>query len=303
MLNNSGLLPSTSASFTLVVGYTAVEAVMPADSKRVRGPEESQSPLLFMPSTAQKAAGPEESRGDGRQRDQVDVRPVFARCGLVSQAKGSAYVEAGNTKLLCAVYGPREAERKDDTDMKAGRLVCDFRFAPFSCPKRGGWIQGSEERDAAQALQEALRPGLCLHRYPRSQIEVNVLVLEHDGSVLAHAVTCASMALADAGVEMYDVVLGCALRQDGESYLLDPTLAEESGGGGGGENRGSVTVALLPSLAQVSALQADGELREDSVNAAVRACMEGCHRLYPVVRRALVNAVRKRAAPPGDAHS
>ncbi|KPP66655.1 exosome complex component MTR3-like [Scleropages formosus] len=280
---------------------------MPVDTRRVRAPEESQCPLLFVPllprGPLRTVAQPEKARVDGRQRSQVDVRPVFARCGLVTQAKGSAYMEAGKTKVLCAVYGPRESERKDDTDMKAGRLVCDFRYAPFSCPKRGTWIQGSEERDAAQALQEALRPGLCLHRYPRAQVEVNVLVLEHDGSVLAHAVTCASMALVDAGVEMYDLVLGCALRQDGDSYLLDPTLAEESGGHATQpeDNQGGVTVALLPSLGQVSGLHADGELRDESVSAAVRACMEGCHRLYPVVRRALVYAARRKAAPPGDA--
>uniref|UniRef100_A0A4W5NU69 Exoribonuclease phosphorolytic domain-containing protein n=1 Tax=Hucho hucho TaxID=62062 RepID=A0A4W5NU69_9TELE len=70
---------------------------------------------------------------DGRQRRQVDVRSGFVRCGLNSQAKGSAYIEAGNTKLICCVYGPRETERKDETNMKSGRLITDMRFSPFSC--------------------------------------------------------------------------------------------------------------------------------------------------------------------------
>lgn len=99
---------------------------MPTDTKRVRGPEVSQSPGLFVrrPAAGAPSHGP---RADGRQRDQVDVRPVFVRCGLVSQAKGSAYIEAGDTKLMCCVYGPRETERKDETDMKCGRcVVCLF---------------------------------------------------------------------------------------------------------------------------------------------------------------------------------
>lgn len=85
----------------------------------------SQSPSLFLckPADVLPSHGP---RADGRQRDQVDVRPVFVRCGLVSQAKGSAYIEAGNTKLMCCVYGPRETERKDETDMKCGRHVVIF---------------------------------------------------------------------------------------------------------------------------------------------------------------------------------
>lgn len=51
---------------------------------------------------------------------------MFVRVGLVSQAKGSAYMEAGGTKLMCCVYGPRETERKDETDMKSGRHVSLF---------------------------------------------------------------------------------------------------------------------------------------------------------------------------------
>lgn len=100
---------------------------MPTDTKRVRGPDVSQSPSLFVcqPADVVSSQGP---RADGRQRDQVDVRPVFVRCGLVSQAKGSAYIEAGNTKLMCCVYGPRETDRKDETDMKCGRHVLLFTF-------------------------------------------------------------------------------------------------------------------------------------------------------------------------------
>ncbi|KAF7703418.1 exosome complex component MTR3 [Silurus meridionalis] len=271
---------------------------MPVDNKRVRGPEISQSPLLFLPPDSQiskvsSSSGRQGARGNG------DIRPLFARCGLVSQAKGSAYLEAGNTKIICSVYGPRETERKDETDMKSGRLVCDFRLAPFSCPKRGAWIQNAEERDLSTALAESLQPGACLHRYPRAQVDVNVVVLENDGSALAHAVTCASMALADAGIEMYDTVLGCALRQDEERCLVDPDLAEERAESSA-ENQGRVVVALLPNLNQISGLQADGEMREDSLTAAVRTCVEGCHRLYPVVQQAILRAVKKKAAPPPE---
>lgn len=268
---------------------------MPVDTKRIRGPELSQSPLLFVSPVSEVSSSSSSRQG---VRGNGDVRPVFARCGLVSQAKGSAYLEAGNTKIICSVYGPRETERKDETDMKSGRLVCDFRLAPFSCPKRGAWIQGAEERDLSAALAESLQPGACLHRYPRAQVDVNVVVLENDGSVLAHAVTCASMALADAGIEMYDMVLGCALRQDGERCLVDPDLAEEQSGAG--ENQGRVAVALLPNLNQISGLQADGEMREDTLTAAVRTCVEGCHKLYPVVQQAILRAVKKKAPPPPE---
>ncbi|XP_062317088.1 exosome complex component MTR3 [Osmerus eperlanus] len=272
---------------------------MPTDTKRVRGPEVSQSPSIFCQSPPKRPVA--DSRIDGRQRGQVDVRPVFVRCGLVSQAKGSAYIEAGNTKLMCCVYGPKEIERKDELDMKCGRMMTDMRFAPFSCRERGSWIQGSEEKDLSLMLLESLRPGVRLHKYPRSQIEVNVMVLENDGSVLAHAVTCASLALADAGIEMYDLVLGCSIRQDGATYLIDPTCVEESSStvaSGSGENQGNLTVAFLPSLNQISGLQSDGEMDEETLTSGVRICIEGCFKLYPVIQQALSRAVRRQAPPP-----
>ncbi|XP_041651788.1 exosome complex component MTR3 isoform X2 [Cheilinus undulatus] len=235
-------------------GCFPFRSTMPTDTKRVRGPEVSQSPSLFLCKPT-VVPPPHGRRADGRQRDQVDVRPVFVRCGLVSQAKGSAYIEAGNTKLMCCVYGPRETERKDETDMKCGRLTTDMRFAPFSCPERGSWIQGSQDKDFSLMLHESLQPALCLHKYPRSQIEVNVMVLENSGSVLAHAVTCASLALADAGIEI---------------------------------------------LNQISGLQSDGEMTEETLTAGVRTCIEGCYKLYPVIQQALAKAVRRAAPPPSE---
>ncbi|XP_061630913.1 exosome complex component MTR3 [Phyllopteryx taeniolatus] len=269
---------------------------MPVDTRRLRGPEVSQSPSQFAckPAAVLPSHGP---RADGRQRDQVDVRPVFVRCGLVSQAKGSAYMEAGDTKLMCCVYGPRETERKDETDMKCGRLTTDMRFAPFSCLERGSWIQGSQDKDFSLMLHESLQPALCLHKYPRSQIEVNVMVLENSGSVVAHAVTCASLALADAGIEMYDLVLGCAIRQDGASYVVDPTYAEENGSG---DSQGRLTLAFLPCLNQISGLQSDGEMTEETLSAGVRTCIEGCYKIYPVIQQALAKAVRRVAPPPSE---
>lgn len=176
-----------------------------------------------------------------------------------------------------------------------------MRFAPFSCPERGSWIQGSQEKDLSLMLQESLQPAVCLHKYPRSQVEVNVMVLENGGSVLAHAITCASLALADAGIEMYDLVLGCSIRQDGASYVADPSYAEENHQAwGAGGDQGSLTVAFLPSLNQVSGLQSDGQMAEDTLAAGVRACIEGCYKLYPVVQQALSRSVsRATPAPPG----
>lgn len=148
-------------------------------------------------------------------------------------------------------------------------------------------------------LHESLQPALCLHKYPRSQIEVNVMVLENSGSVLAHAVTCASLALADAGIEMYDLVLGCSIRQHGDSYVVDPSYMEENSFSSiSSQNQGGLTVAFLPSLNQISGLQSDGNMTDDTLKTGVLTCIEGCYKLYPVIQQALAKAVRRSAQPP-----
>lgn len=181
------------------------------------------------------------------------------------------------------------------------RLITDMRFAPFSCLERGSWIQGSKDKDFSLMLHESLQPAMHLYKYPRSQIEVNVMVLENSGSALAHAVTCASLALADAGIEMYDLVLGCSVRQDGASYVVDPTYTEENSlSSVSSENQGSLTVAFLPSLNQISGLQSDGEMTEENLTAGVRTCIEGSYKIYPVIQQALAKAVRRAAPLPSE---
>ncbi|XP_072925756.1 exosome complex component MTR3 [Hemitrygon akajei] len=266
---------------------------MPVDSKRVRAPEESQSPLLFAREDGGSKPCPLVPRADGRAP--AEPRPVFARAGLVSQADGSVYAECGRSKVLCAVYGPRNGERKEERRLSGATLSCEFRFAPFSCKERAAWIQSNLEKEYSLIMEQSLQPAICLHKYPRSQIEVYVVVLENDGSTLAAALTCASMALAEAGIEMYDVVVGCSLRQCGAISLLDPTVAEEfSAASCRGLDNGSVTVALLPTLNQISGLVSKGEWEEQTSVEAIKCCVEGCQKLYSVVQQCLTKSVKRK---------
>lgn len=275
-------------------GAAAAAAAMPGDHRRIRGPEESQPPQLY----ALRDDDDDDDDEPPAARDPTRLRPVYARAGLLSQAKGSAYVEAGGTKVLCAVSGPRQAEggERGGPAGAGGRLLCDFRRAPFSGRRRRPPQGSGEERELALALQEALEPAVRLGRYPRAQLEVSALLLEDGGSALAAALTAAALALADAGVEMYDLVVGCGLSRAPEPaapWLLDPTRPEEERAAAG------LTVALMPVLNQVAGLLGSGDGGPtESWAEAVRLGLEGCQRLYPVLQQCLVRAARRRGAAP-----
>ncbi|KAM6117871.1 exosome complex component MTR3 [Pterocles gutturalis] len=272
---------------------------MPLDHRRVRGPEESQPPELWAAGGLGAAA--EEAEEEGAPRDPCALRPLFARAGLLSQAEGSAYVElSGGTKVLCAAWGPREAAEPGGGSAAAagGRLVCEFRRAPFAGRgarvRPGSAAEREAEREAAALLRAALEPAVRLARYPRARLAVSAVLLQDGGSALAAALSAAALALADAGVEMYDLAVGCALcRPPGPAaaWLLQPRQPEER------RAAARLTLALLPALNQVSAVLGAGQGGPPEEWArALRLGLDGCHRLYPVLRQSLLRAARRRHA-------
>ena len=71
-----------------------------------------------------------DSDAAGEIRGRNALRPIFLRTATVEKASGSALLEAGRSKVMCAVYGPRPDSRAahfNDT----GRIHCNVRFAPF----------------------------------------------------------------------------------------------------------------------------------------------------------------------------
>lgn len=83
------------------------------------------------------------------------------KTGIVSQAKGSAYIEMGDTKVICSVFDPREIPNKIGYCVQ-GELFCEFKFAPFSHRKRKLHQQDAEEKEYSLILQRALEPAVCL---------------------------------------------------------------------------------------------------------------------------------------------
>lgn len=82
------------------------------------------------------------------------------RTGVVSQAKGSAYLEQNNTKVVCSVFDPREIPRKSDYSVN-GELYCEFKFAPFSCIKWRNHQPDAREKECSLILRRALEPAVC----------------------------------------------------------------------------------------------------------------------------------------------
>ncbi|XP_010253725.1 PREDICTED: exosome complex component RRP41-like isoform X2 [Nelumbo nucifera] len=163
------------------------------------------APTTYSPSPTQKKRQPifkdvDWIRPDGRGFHQC--RPAFLRTGAVNAAAGSAYAEFGNTKVIVSVFGPRES-KKAMMYSDIGRLNCNVSYTTFATPVRG---QGSDHKEFSSMLHKALEGAIILESFPKTTVDVFALVLESGGSDLPVVISCASLALADAGIMMYDLV-------------------------------------------------------------------------------------------------
>ncbi|CAK5277678.1 unnamed protein product [Mycena citricolor] len=265
------------------------------DRRRNNGPEESFSPVYDSDATGWTSGNTRKSRGPS------DIRPIFLQPGLISQANGSAYIETQNTKIACAIYGPRQSKNTAYSEM--GRLNVEVKFAPFSCTKRRAPLRDAEDRTVGMAIHQALAASVRLDLLPKSTIDVFVHVIECDGlaACAASGAVAASTALADAGVEMLGVVTSCAASMIGSEIWLDPTEAEASA------SSGIVVLFCMPALGKITNIWQTGRLKvEDALAVSnlcqgsshvlilqcMEACQEKCTEIHSVVAQALVENVR-----------
>lgn len=145
-------------------------------------------------------------------------------------------------------------------------------------------------------MRRALESVVCRHEFPNFQVDIFANVLQDDGSALAAAITCAGLALADAGIPMYDVVtavtVGCL--DGGERLLLDPTASEEdlcTNGAAADAEHGIVMMARLATLDQVAELWQTGSMRVETLRAAGALLERSNGEVVPIVQQILVRKV------------
>lgn len=219
-------------------------------------------------------------RLDGRKWDQL--RPIKIEVGTLHNADGSAYIEFGKNKIAAAVYGPKEMHPKHALLPDRAVLKCRYHMAPFSVDERKNPAPSRREIEISKVIREALQPSLILEDYPRTAIQIYVEVLQSDGGSRVAGITAASLALADAGINMRDMVVGCAVGKIEDKIVLDLDDAEDK------EGSGDMPFAFMPNLNLVTLLQLDGLFTPDEFRQALELAQQGARRVYEMQREALI---------------
>ncbi|KAF2284634.1 hypothetical protein GH714_028661 [Hevea brasiliensis] len=243
------------------------------------------APTTYSPTLARKSRLPifkdsdvDWVRPDGRGFHQC--RPAFFRTGAVNAAAGSAYAEFGNTKVVVSVFGPRES-KKAMMYSDVGRLNCNVSYTTFATPVRG---QGSDHKEFSSMLHKALEGAIMLETFPKTTVDVFALVLESGGSDIPVVISCASLALADAGIMMYDLIAGVSVSCLGTNLIIDPILEEESC------QDGNLMITCMPSRYEITQLTVTGEWSAAKMTEAVQLCLDACSKLVTIMRSCLKEA-------------
>lgn len=218
-------------------------------------------------------------RHDGRRPD--ELRPIKMQVGILKNADGSAYVEYGKTKVVAAVYGPREVHPRHLALPDRALIRCRYHMAPFSTSDRKSPAPSRREIELSKVIREALEAVIFSELYPRTSIDIFIEVLQADGGTRTTGLTAASLALADAGIPMRDLIAGVAVgKVDGVLVLDIDELEDEYG-------EADMPIGYAASIDEIMLLQLNGVLTLEEFRRAIELAKEGARKIYDQMKKTL----------------
>lgn len=222
-------------------------------------------------------------RNDGRKFD--EIRPTEAKAGIIKRADGSAYFKMGKTVAYAAVYGPREIHPKFLQNPTKGKLRCYYNMMPFSSV--GDRVRPGANRRAkeiAMVTEKALLPVVDISQFPNSVIDVFIELPQTDAGTRCAGICAASIALADAGIPMNDMVAAVSIGRVDDKLVVDLDYSEESYEGG---TVADIPIAIISRTGEISLLQMDGNLSREDLKKAIEMAKKSCKEIDKIQRDAL----------------
>ncbi|MCL5252474.1 MAG: exosome complex exonuclease Rrp41, partial [Candidatus Thermoplasmatota archaeon] len=184
-------------------------------------------------------------------------------------------------KILAAVYGPRECHPRHLQDPTRAIVQCNYNMLSFSVDDRKRPGPDRRSVEISKILSEALEHVVFLEQFPRTSIDVYIVVLQANAGTRCAGLTAASVALADAGIPMRDLVPACAAGKVADTIVLDLNKEEDNFG------QADVPLAYLPRTGEILLLQMDGHMTQEEFDRAIELAMDGCSKIYALQQEAL----------------
>lgn len=219
-------------------------------------------------------------RVDGRGLK--DLREVEMKVGVLKNANGSAYVRWGNNKVICGVYGPRECLPRHTMDPYKAVIKCKYSMSPFASKEehsRSGPSRRSTE--ISKVIKEAFENLILADKFPRTQIDIFVDVLQADGGTRVASINAAALALVDAGIPMKEMVSAIAVGKADDELVVDLGKEEDNSG------QSDVPLAVSSISKDILLLQMDGLLTAEEMEKLLDLAFETSENLHKMQKEAL----------------
>jgi len=221
-------------------------------------------------------------RVDGRKFD--ELRPMEAKAGVIPNADGSALVKAGKTTAYAAVYGPRELFPRFKQNPKTGIVRCHYGMMPFS--GSGERIRPGNSRrsqEIAMVIEKSLNAMIDLSAFPNAVVDIYVDLPQTDAGTRCAAISAASIALADAGIPMKDMISSVAVGEVDGTVVADLCYDEEAYDA----IVSDIPVAMTHNTKEITLLQMDGEISKEDLMKALEMASVATDKVYELQMKAL----------------
>ncbi len=232
----------------------------------------------------------EGRRIDGRRLD--ELRPISMKVGPLTRADGSAFVEWGDNKVMAAVYGPREVHPRHLMQTQKAIIQCRYNMAAFSVDERKRPGQDRRSQEISKVITEAFESVVFTEEFPKTSIDIYIEVLQANAGTRCAGLVAASLALADAGIPMADLVASVAVGKVGGRIALDLKKEEDNFG------EADMPLALVPQSGRLVLTQMEGHMTRDELREALDLGTKGCREIYERMRQALRDKYDVTSAAP-----
>jgi len=205
-------------------------------------------------------------RADGKRisgRSVDEMRPVTIRAHVLENAPGSCYLEWGNNKVIAAAYGPRECHPRHLQRADRAIVRATYNMCPFSVQDRKRPGPDRRSQEISKVISEALEHVVITEPYPRTAIDVFMEVLQADAGTRCAALTAASVAIADAGIPMTEMISAVAAGKVGGKVVLDLDKYEDNAG------EADMPMGITSRTQRVVLMQMDGNFTPEQYQQAL----------------------------------
>jgi len=238
-------------------------------------------------------------RGDGRGPD--ELRPLRIEKGVLRYAEGSALIEIGNTRVLCAA-SLEDAVPSFLRNSGKGWVTAEYGMLPRATETRtpreaARGKQGGRTLEIQRLIGRSLRAVTDLGSFGERTLWVDCDVLQADGGTRTASITGAYVALAEAfrtmvarnlisSVPLREAVAAVSVGVVGGRPLLDLDYREDSGA----DLDMNVVMTAAGDLVEVQATGEERPFSRAQLNELLELSWLGIENLLGAQRRALGDA-------------